>query len=122
MTLTEQIKILDERIKANKGQYDLDREAAKESAISSKNLEKYEYLTDEDLGYKPDIIQRAKFEYSPLGEAFNKAFKKDDKNKKVIKYSSDLVYSSVHNFNKYSLPNFNEISSIDSKFDTMNKF
>ena len=122
MTLTEQINILDEKIKANKGQYDLDREAAKVSALSSKNLEKYEYLTDEGLGYKPDIIQREKFEYSPLGEAFNKAFKKDDKNKKVIKYNSDLVYSSVHNFNKYRLPNFNEISSIDSKFDTMNKF
>ena len=85
-------------------------------------MEKYEYLTGEDLGYKPDVIQRAEFEYSPLGEAFNKVFKKDDKNKKVTKYSNDLVYSSVHNFNKSSLPNFNEISSIDSKFDTMNKF
>ena len=42
--------------------------------------------------------------------------------KKVIKQSNDLVYGSVHNFNKYSLPNFNEISSIDSKFDTINKF
>ena len=42
--------------------------------------------------------------------------------KKIIKYSNDLLYSSVHNFNKYSLPNFNEISSIDSKFDTRNKF
>ena len=122
MTLTEQVKIPEETIKANKGQYDLDREAAKVSALFSKNLEKYEYLTDEDLGYKPDIIQRAKFEYSALGEAFNKAFKKDDKNENVIKYNSDLIYSSAHNFNKYSLPNFNEISSVDSKFDTMNKF
>ena len=85
-------------------------------------MEKYEYLNGEDLGYKPDVIQGAKFEYSLLGEAFNKVFKKDDKNKKVIKYSNALVYSSVHNFNKYSLPNFNEISSIDSKFDTINKF
>ena len=42
--------------------------------------------------------------------------------KKIIKYSNDLVYNSVHNFNKYTLPNFNEISSIDSKFDTINKF
>ena len=42
--------------------------------------------------------------------------------KKIIKYSNDLLYSSVHNFNKYSLPNFNEISSIDSKFDRRNKF
>ena len=41
MTLTEQVKILDDKIKANKAQYDLDREAAKVSAPSSKSLEKY---------------------------------------------------------------------------------
>ena len=66
MTLIEQVKILDDKIKANKAQYDLDREAAKISALSSGELEKYEYLTGEDLGYKPDVIQKAKFEYSPL--------------------------------------------------------
>ena len=49
MTLTEQVKILDDKIRANKAQYNLDREAAKISALSSKNLEKYEYLTGEDL-------------------------------------------------------------------------
>ena len=73
MTITEQVKILDDKIKANKAQYDLDRQAAKISALSSKDLEKDEYLTGEDIGYKPDVIQRVKFEYSPLGEAFNKA-------------------------------------------------
>ena len=98
MTLTEQVKILDDKIKSNKAQYDLDREAAKISALSSKDLEKYEYLTGEDLGHKPDVIERAKFEYSALGEAFNKVFKKDDKNKIVIKHDNDLVYNSVHNF------------------------
>ena len=112
MTLTEQDKILDDKIKANQAQFDLDREAAKISALSSKELDKYEYLTGEDLGYKPDAIHRAKFEYSPLGETFNKVFKKDDKSKKVIKYDNHLVYKSVHNFNKYSVPSFNEISSI----------
>ena len=122
MTLTEQVKIFDDKVKANKAQYDLDREAAKIRALSFKDLEKYEYLTGEDLGYRPDVIQRAKVEYSPLGEAFNKAFKKDDKNKKVIKHDNDLVYNSVHNFNKYSVSSFNEISSIDSKFDAINKF
>ena len=120
MTITEQVKILDDKIKSNKAQYDLDREAAKISALSSEKLEKYEYLTGEDLGYKPDVIERAKFEYSPLGEAFNKVFKKDDKNKKVIKHDNDLVYKSVHNFNKYSASSLNETSSIDSKFDTIN--
>ena len=72
MTLTEQVKILDDKIKANKAQYDFDREAAKISALSSGELEKYEYLTGEDLGYKPDVIQKAKFECSPLGRVFNK--------------------------------------------------
>ena len=43
MTLTEQVKILDGKIKANKSNYDLDREAAKISALSSGELEKYEY-------------------------------------------------------------------------------
>ena len=82
--------------------------------ISSKDLGKYEYLSGQDLGYKLDVIQRAKFEYSPLGEAFSKVFERDDKNKKVIKYSNDLVFSSVYNFNKYSLPNFIETSAIDT--------
>ena len=75
MTIIEQVKILDDKIKSNKAQYDLDRETAKISALSSKELEKYEYVTAEDLGYEPEVIQRAKFEYSPLGEAFNKVFK-----------------------------------------------
>ena len=55
MVLTEQIKVLDDKIKANKAQYNLDREVAKISAFSSGELEKYEYLTGEDLGYKPDV-------------------------------------------------------------------
>ena len=122
MTITEQVKILHDKIKSDKAQYDLDRQAAKISALSSKNLDKYKYLTGEDLGYKPDVIQREKFEYSPLGEVFNKVFKKDEKKKKVIKHDNDLVYNSVHNFNKYSVSSFNEILSIDSKFDTINKF
>ena len=82
MTLTEQVKILDNKVKVNQAQFDLDRKVAKISALSSKELDKYEYLTSEDLGYKPDVIQRVKFQYSPLGEAFNKLFKKDNKNKK----------------------------------------
>ena len=72
MTVIDQLKILDNKIKANKAQYDLDREAAKIFASSSGELEKYEYLIGEDLGYKPDAIQKAKFEYSPLEKVFNK--------------------------------------------------
>ena len=81
MTLTEQVKILDDKIKANKAQYDLDKEAAKISVLSSGELEKYEYLTGEDLGYKPDIIQKAKVEYSKLGKIFKKDWMKVIKKK-----------------------------------------
>ena len=72
MTLTNEIKILDNKIKANQAQYNLDREEAKISAFSSNELGKYEYFTGEDLGYKPGIAERAKCEYSPLGKIFNK--------------------------------------------------
>ena len=51
MTLTEQVQILNDKIKTNKAQYDLDREAAKISALSSDELGKYEFLTGEDLRY-----------------------------------------------------------------------
>ena len=43
MTLTDKFKILDDKIKANQTQYDLDRETSKTSALSSKELDKYEY-------------------------------------------------------------------------------
>ena len=72
MTLTDEIKILDSKIKANQAQYDLVREAAKVSSLSSGELEKYEYLTGEGLGYKPEVVEKAKFESSPLGKVFNK--------------------------------------------------
>ena len=72
MTISEQVRILDDKTRANKAQYDPDRQAAKISALGSGELEKYEYLTGEDLEYKPDVVQKAKFEYSPLGQVFNK--------------------------------------------------
>ena len=52
MTVTDQLKIIDNKIKANQAQYDLDRLAVKISAYSSVDLRKYERLTGEDLGYK----------------------------------------------------------------------
>ena len=61
MTLTDEFKILDEKIKANQAQYDLHREAAKISALSSTEMDKYKYLTGEDLGYKPGVVEKYKF-------------------------------------------------------------
>ena len=85
MTVTDQIKILNRKIKQNESQYDLDREAAKISALSSNNLDKYEYLTGEDLGLKPSTVEQEKFEYSPLGKIFNKGLSKDDKKEGILK-------------------------------------
>ena len=85
MTLTEQVKTLDDKIKANKAQYDLHREAAKVSALSSGELEKYEYLTGKDLGYTPGVVEKAKFEYCPLGKVFNKGLDESDKKEGLLK-------------------------------------
>ena len=68
MTLTDELKILDNKIKASQAHYDLGREVAKISALSSKDLlEKYEHLTGEDLGHRSSVLGKTKFEYSPLG-------------------------------------------------------
>ena len=85
MTIKEQIKILNDKIKANKAQNDLDRQAAKISALLRSELEKYEYLTGENLGYKPDVVQKAKFEFSPLGQVFNKGLDVSDKKEGLLK-------------------------------------
>ena len=76
--ITYELKILDEKIKANQAQYDLARKAAKIPALSSNHLlKKYEYLTGEDLRHRPSTVEKAKFEYSSLGMLFGKAFEKD---------------------------------------------
>ena len=79
MTVTDQIKILNRKIEQNDSQFDLDRKAAKISALSSNKLDKYEFLTGEDLNLKPSTIEQAKFEYSPLGRIFNKGLSEEDK-------------------------------------------
>ena len=85
MTITDQIKILDRKIMQNEAQYDLDRKAAKISALSSNNFDKYEYLTGEDLGLKPSTVEQARFEYSPLCKIFNKGLKEEDKKEGLLK-------------------------------------
>ena len=154
MTVTDQIKIIDNKIKANQAQYDLDRLTAKISALSSGELRKYEYLTGEDLGYRPSVLEQTKFCYCPLGKFFIKGLDEDDKkeglfkrlkniegkNEKLLKEIKDqktkepakkdsetnktknpLIYDSKHFFYKYRLSEFNKISSIDSKFDIIEK-
>ena len=123
MTVTYQIKILDDKIKANQVQYDLGREAHKISALSSKDLlDKYEYLKGKDLGHKPSVFEKAKFEYSPLGMSLSKAFKKDEV-KSVAKSKSDFNYDSNHTFYRFykGYDEFEEMS-LDSKYNRMKEF
>ena len=53
--------------------------------MSSNNLDKYEYLTGEDLGLKLSTVEQAKFEYSPIGKVFNKGLDKNDQKEGLFK-------------------------------------
>ena len=85
MTRKDQIKILHDKIEANKRQYDLDRTNAEISAYSSGDLPKYKYLTKKDLNYKPNAFEQAKFEYSPLGKVFIDGLDKSDRKEGLLK-------------------------------------
>ena len=83
---------IEDQIKDEKLQYDINREAAKISALSSGKLDKYEYLTGEEIlpSNQQQIIQQAKFNYSPLGKALEKQVKtiKDQGEKQVVALES----------------------------------
>ena len=65
---------IDDQIRDKKLQYDINREAARISALSSGKIDKYEYLTGEEIltSNQKQIIEQAKFTYSPLGKDFEK--------------------------------------------------
>ena len=86
MTIKEESKILDGKIKQNQADHDLYRQNAKISALSSDKLDKYEYLKGEDSEYRPDPVQKAKFEYSPLGQVFNKGLDVNEKKEGLLKF------------------------------------
>ena len=71
MTRKEQNKMLDAKIESNVNQYKVDRLNAKISAFSSGDLNKYEFLKRIDLNYKPNALDKARFEFSPLGKTFS---------------------------------------------------
>ena len=86
MTINDQIR--DEKL-----QYDINREAAKISALSSDKIHKYEYLTGEDIlpFNQQQIIEQARFTYSPLGKAFEKQIKTiEDQGQKQVKALNTL--------------------------------
>ena len=83
MIKSDQSKILNDKIKANNAQYDINWLNAEISAYSNGDLDKYQFLTKQDLKYKPDTLEQAKFAYSPLGKVFNDGINKKDKTKNV---------------------------------------
>ena len=127
---------IDDQIRDEKLQYNINREAAKISALSSGEIRKYEYLTGEDiLPYnQQQIIEQAKFTYSPLGKAFDQQIKTiKDQDKKRIKASNEQgqvktikkyafddedspwVSKQKEIFNELADERLNEITGLDKK-------
>ena len=93
MTRKDQIKILNDKIASNINQYKINRLNAEISAFSSGDLNKYEFLTRKDLKYKPNALDKARFELSPLGKAFSTGLDKTVQGyqeKGVIKLLKDI--------------------------------
>ena len=129
MTINDQIR--DEKL-----QYDINREAAKISALSSGKIDKYEYLTGEEIlpSNQKQMIEQAKFTYSPLRKAFKKQMKTmEDQGEKWIKaiqnqgqvkiikkYAYDdedslLISKQKEIFNELGDKRLNEITELDKK-------
>ena len=96
---------IEDQIKDEKLQYDINREAAKISALSSGKIDKYEYLTGEEIlpSNQQQITQQAKFTYSPLGKAFEKQIKtiKDQGIKQVKAIQDNKQFVNINNNNDY---------------------
>ena len=127
---------IDDKIRDEKLQYDINREAAKISALSSDKIHKYEHLTGEDIlpSNKLQIIEQAKFTYSPLGKAFEKqiktieyqgekqvkdlnTLKSDDNNKKKKKLTIENMIPKSIFANDEAKEEFNKIIEIEKNID-----
>ena len=101
MTRKEQNKILDNKIESNVNQYKVDRLNAEISAFSSGDLNKYEFLTRKDLKYKPNALDKARFQISPLGQTFSIGLDKtaqgyqEEGITKLLKYIRDSLTGDV---------------------------
>ena len=95
---------IEDQIKDEKLQYDINREGKKISALSSGKIDKYEYLTGEEIlpSNQQQIIEQAKFTYSPLGKGFEKQIKTiEDQGKKQVKAIQDKQLVNIDNNNDY---------------------
>ena len=114
---------IEDQIKDEKLQYDINREAAKISALSSGKIDKYEYLTGEEIlpSNQQQIIQQVKFNYSPLGKAIEKQIKAiEDQGKKQVK--SIQVNKQIANINDddYKDKKLDKIEKLNNKIDYNN--
>ena len=129
---------IDDQIRDEKLQYDINREAAKISALSSSKISKYEYLTGEEIlpSNQKQIIKQAKFTYSPLKKAFEKQIKTigdqgkkqvdalenlKPKGQKAIEDNSDEKLSmEKETYNRLLGERMNEIQEISKETDLNN--
>ena len=117
MNRRKQNKILDDKIESNVNQYKVDKLNAEISAFSSGDLNKYELLKRIDLNYKPNALEQAKFEFSPVDKTFSTGLDKTIPNYQkegVIKLLKDIKNGSSNRIN---------IQPKDTKlsFDDINK-
>ena len=120
MTRKDQNKILDNKIESNINQYKVDRLNAEISAFSSGDLNKYEFLTRKDLKYKPNALDKAKFEFSPLGKAFSMGLDKTAQvyqEEGVIKLLKDIRDGLVGGVNRRPNDNRPDDNRPDDSFD-----
>ena len=127
---------IEDQIKDEKLQYDINREATEISALSSGKLDKFEYLTGEEIvpSNQQQIIQQAKFNYSPLGKAIEKQRKTiEDQGKEQVKaiqennqlvsineddYKDKLLLSKEREiFKDISNKRLNKIEELNNKID-----
>ena len=103
----------------NEVQYDLDRKAAKISALPSNNQRKYEYLTGEELDLKPSTAEQAKFDYFPLGKIFNKGLNEDNQKEGWFKRLINIenAQKNLINTNDNESIYYTPISQFDNKDD-----
>ena len=100
----------------NEAQYDLDRKAAKISALSSNNQDKYEYLSGEDLDLTPSNVEQARFEYSPMGKFFNKGLKEEDKKEGILK-----TLKNIEDKNEEELKTIEDQKGVQAKISSKSK-
>ena len=130
MNHRKQNKILDAKIESNVNQNKVDRLNAEMSAFLSGDLNKYEFLKRIDLNYKPNVLEQAKFEFSPLGKTFSTGLDKTIPNYQkegVIKLLKNIRNGLSNRINKQpkdtklSFDDINKIENTKLSFDDINK-